>query len=86
MGQSEKFAQVARIWNSNLAEASDEEAAAASVGQLRGLLGELELATSLSELGIPDSNLERIVDASMECPDTYVNSRVPSRTRSETYL
>ena len=60
--------------------------AAASVGQLRGLLGELELATSLSELGIPDSNLERIVDASMECPDTYVNSRVPSRTRSETYL
>ena len=78
--QMSKFAQVARIWNSNLAEASDEEAAAASVGELSSFLDKLELVTSLDELGIPDSSLERIVDASMECPDTYVNPRIPSRT------
>lgn len=74
-----KFARVARLWNPGLAAVADEEAAEASFGELVRFLERLGLTTTLSDLGIPNDRLEELVTDSMDCPDTYVNPRVPSR-------
>ena len=74
-----KFAQIARLWNNDLLDVSDEEAAEASIDELDRFLTNLDLVTSLSDLAIPIDELEGLIEDAMECPDTYVNPRVPSR-------
>ena len=51
----------------------------ASIDELDHFLANLDLIAIFIDLAIPKDELEGLVDDEMECPDTYVNMRVPSR-------
>lgn len=74
----EKFAKVARIFDSSLNERDDLTAAEALSGCMRGFLKKIGMYTSLELLKVTDEKMDGIVRDAMNCPDTYVNPVVPT--------
>jgi alcohol dehydrogenase class IV len=74
----EKFAKVARFFNSALENVSDDIAASELSNEVSELQKRMNIYTSLKELNVPKSMINDIVRDAMLCPDTYVNPRIPS--------
>lgn len=74
----EKFAKVARMFDSTLNTEDDLTAAKALSGCVEDFLRKIGMYTSLELLGVTDDKLEGVIRDAMNCPDTYVNPAVPT--------
>lgn len=77
-GAIDKFARVARIFNPDLDEKSDQEAAAAFSTEIALFLEKIGLRCYLEDFGIARENLPPVLKHAMEFPDHTVNPVQPS--------
>lgn len=74
-----KFAAMGRIFNPQLENVSDAEAAAGSVEAVDAFLKQIDLWISLSGLGVTQDDMVAIADHSHVLPDYKNNPRIASR-------
>lgn len=83
----ERFAIVARLFNSGLASAPDDEAAPALKDEITGFLKRVGMHCHLDDFGISKDDVEPILKHCMEFPDVGVNPIVPdTETVRELYM
>jgi alcohol dehydrogenase class IV len=73
-----QFAQLARILDPSLHEASDEKAAQFSPRLMEKFLDRVDLNDSLKQLGVPEEELPALAKQSMVLPDYTQNPKVPT--------
>lgn len=73
------FSRLARILNENLVSVSDKEAASESQEEILKFLKKTELAKKLSDVNMPENEIEALADQSMVLPDYKANPRVATR-------
>lgn len=79
----QRFATVGRIFNRTLADATDDEAAAACCDEIDLFLQRIGMWLSLQRLGATEQDVAAIADRSQELPDYKNNPRIA--TRDEIY-
>lgn len=73
----DKFANVARIFNPDLDEVSDDEAAAALKDEVVAYLKDIDIYFTLEDFGITKDDIEPVLKHALEFPDSEVNPIVP---------
>jgi alcohol dehydrogenase class IV len=73
-----KFAKVARIFNPDLENASDEEAADALKDELVAYLKDIGMYFTLEDFGMKKEDVEPVLKHAMEFPDSQVNPVAPT--------
>ncbi|WP_372932381.1 iron-containing alcohol dehydrogenase [Mariniphaga sediminis] len=73
-----QFSRVARILNPELKQLPDDKAASESPKEIAGFLKKLKLNKSLREVGMPESEIQKLAAQSMVLPDYKGNPRVAS--------
>jgi len=83
----EKFSAVAHIFNSDLEDLSNAEAAASLKNEVVTFLKQIDLYYTLDDLGITTEGIDAILEHCMEFPDIKVNPKVPdTETTRELYI
>jgi len=75
----QKFATLARIFDSDFTDTTDEAAAKESCSMIDDFLKKIGMYLSLKGLKVPENELEEIADHSMELPDYTNNPRLATR-------
>jgi len=75
----QKFATLARIFNNDLTDTTDEAAAKESCSIVDAFLKEIGMYLSLKGLRVPENELEEIANHAMELPDYSNNPRLATR-------
>lgn len=78
-----KFADLGRIFNCELEDVSNEEAAEKSCEEIDKFLKKIGMSFTLKELRVPEEELSAIADDTQKLPDYTVNPRIA--TRDEIY-
>lgn len=78
-----KFADLGRIFNCELKDVSNEEAAEKSCDEIDKFLKKIGMSLTLKELRVPEEELSAIADDTQKLPDYTVNPRIA--TRDEIY-
>jgi alcohol dehydrogenase class IV len=78
-----KFADIGRIFNCELEDVSNEEAAEKSCEEIDKFLKKIGMSLTLKELRVPEEELSAIADDTQKLPDYTVNPRIA--TRDEIY-
>jgi alcohol dehydrogenase class IV len=78
-----KFADLGRIFNCELEDVSNEEAAEKSCEEIDKFLKKIGMSLTLKELRVPEEELSAIADDTQKLPDYTVNPRIA--TRDEIY-
>ncbi len=71
-----RFATLGRIFDANLREGSDEEAARGAEAAVTGLLDTIGLRLSLRDFDVPEAELDALAEACLVLPDYENNPRV----------
>ncbi len=74
-----QFSKLARILNPELIAVSDKEAASKSVEEVRNLLKQIQLDKKLSDINMPENEIEKLAEQCMVLPDYKGNPRVASK-------
>ncbi len=74
-----QFSKIARILNPELNAVTDEEAAEQSTAEITKFLKSIKLNKCLSDVGVPESEIEKLADQCMVLPDYEGNPRVATR-------
>ncbi len=74
-----QFAKLARILNPELNAVSDQEAAFKSTVEIRKFLKEIKLNKKLSDVAVPENEIEKLAEQCMVLPDYKSNPRVASK-------
>ena len=74
-----QFAKLARIFNSELTEVSDQEAAEKSVDEIETFLKRINLRITLRDKGVPEDEIEALAKQCMVLPDYKGNPRVANQ-------
>lgn len=82
----QKFATLARIFDSDFTNATDEAAAQESCSIIDDFLKKIGMYLSLEDLKVPENELEEIADHAMELPDYTNNPRLATRDEVLTML
>lgn len=83
----ERFAKVARMFNSELEKISDKEAAYALKQEVISLLKSINLYYTMEDFGIRKEDIKDLVKHAIKFPDNRVNPRVPTeKDLEELYL
>ncbi len=82
----QKFATLARIFDSDFTNATDEAAAKESCSIIDDFLKKIGMYLSFEDLKVPENELEEIADHSMELPDYTNNPRLATRDEVLTML
>ena len=82
----QKFATLARIFDSDFTNATDEAAAQESCSTIDDFLKKIGMYLSLEDLKVPENELEEIADHAMELPDYTNNPRLATRDEVLTML
>lgn len=75
----QKFATLARIFNGDLTDTTDEVAAEESCSIIEDFLKKIGMYFSLENLKVPENAIEEIADHAMELPDYTNNPRLATR-------
>lgn len=75
----QKFAALARIFNGDLTDTTDEVAAEESCSIIDDFLKKIGMYLSLENLKVPENAIEEIADHAMELPDYTNNPRLATR-------
>jgi len=75
----QKFARLARIFDNDLTDTTDEAAAKESCSVVDDFLKKIGMYLSLEDLKVPENETEEIADHTMELPDYTNNPRLATR-------
>lgn len=81
-----RFSIVARLFNPDLNNAPDENAAMALSSETASFLEKIGLKLSLEKLGIPYDGLNEIAKGVMEYTDTYIHPVIPTEEQARDIL